>query len=118
MHPKYAKGMVNNADPDQTARSSLTVGKPSLWYLSFVYTSNVSLPVQSALNFRKQTGPFEFTNLTSDTYTIICGVKISFFYLNYFLLVFCDYLPHLWNRSKYSDSMSVLGSQKTLTGSS
>ena len=63
-------------------------------------------------------GSFQFCNFKSDTYTIICGVKIFSFTTNLFLFVFCDHLEHLWNHSESSDSMSVLESQKTMTKSS
>ena len=54
---------------------SYTVGKQSPWWLSFVYTSYVSVPVETALKLGKQIVSFHFYNLTFDTYTIICGVK-------------------------------------------
>ena len=78
------------------------VGKLSPWYISFVYPSHVRLPVRRALNFWKQTAPFQFYNLNADTYAIICGYC---FLLapNFFLLVFCDHLEHSWNLSKYSN---------------
>ena len=62
-----------------------TVGKQSPWYLSFVYTSHVSVDVRTALNFGKQTVPFLFCNSKFDTYTIICGVKL----LSFSTITFC-----------------------------
>ena len=37
-------------------------GKQTLWYLSFVYTSYISVRVQTALNFGKHAVPFKYCN--------------------------------------------------------
>ena len=63
------------------------VGKQSLWYLSLVYMSYVSVPVRTALKFRKQTMSFEFCNLKFGTYTIICSIKLLSFGINYFSII-------------------------------
>ena len=76
---------------------------------------HTSLPVRDELNLRKQTMPFQFHNLKSDTYTIICGVKLYSFSTNFFLLVFLDYLEHQWNLLKYNYSVIILDSKKMLT---
>ena len=95
-----------------------TVGKEGSWYLLFVYTSYVSVLARNALTFGKQTLSFQFYYLWFGTYTIICGVKLLSFGINYFLLFFfSDYLEHSWNRLEYRNSISVLNNQKTLTES-
>ena len=50
----------------------------------------VSLSVQTALKFRKQTMSVQFYNLKFHTYTIICGVKLLSFGISYCLLSFSD----------------------------
>ena len=69
-------------------------GNKSLWYLAFIYSSYVSVPVRTALKFGKQTVSFQFYYLRFDTYTIICSVKLLSFGIHYFLLSFSDYLEH------------------------
>ena len=46
----------------------ITVKKQSMWHPSFVYSSQISLPLQTALNFGKQTVTLQFYNSKSDTY--------------------------------------------------
>ena len=77
------------------------------WYLSFVYASNLNLPVWSEVNFRSSQYYFHFIigNLTHrPSYTSQNYFPFSTYF---FLLVFFDYLEYLWTHSKYSDSMSV-----------
>ena len=47
------------------------VGKQNLWYLSFVHTSYVSVPIQTAQKFGKQTVSFQLYIPKFDAYTII-----------------------------------------------
>ena len=49
---------------------------------------------------------------------MICGKTLLTFDINYFLLSFLLFLEHSWNCLEYRNSISVLNSQKTLTGSS
>ena len=62
-----------------------TVGKQSLWYLSFVYLSYVNALVLTALKIGKQTVSFQFYNLEFETYTIICDINVLPFGISYFL---------------------------------
>ena len=68
--------IYSDTDADNTRICEITVGKQSQWYLSVVYRSHVSLLLRSAVNFRKLVVPFQFYNLKSDIYAIICGVKL------------------------------------------
>ena len=86
-----------------------TLRKQSPWDLSIVlYMSYASAPVQTAVKFGKQTASFHFYNIKFDTYTIIYGVKLLSFCINYFLLSFSDYVEHSWNRLEHCVSISVL----------
>ena len=85
-----------------------TVGKQSLWYLSFVYTLQESLPVRIAPNFEKNIWVISVIRLVFNIYTIICNIKAPLFSIYYFQLALPDCWEHSWNHCIANDSTSVL----------
>ena len=67
--------MLTGLVEDKYINVPITWSGNSLWHLSFVNMSHVSLSVRTALNFGKQTVPLQFYKSNFDTYTIICDVK-------------------------------------------